>query len=136
MHLRLRSLIQDLETTMDHSGASEGPEQGRTSAGTSMFTKGQRSKLKITPFHSSPIVRSEGAFYSKRPGAASGRLLASSGSLFVDTPGHLTALPVKETLAPADAAQSSPHQIPSSDSHPALTGQKVLQGPHVVKVTS
>lgn len=130
---------------MDHSGASEGPGQGRThsspSAGTSMVTKGQaaqsgqRPKVKITPFHSSPIVRSDGALHSKRPGAASGRLLASPASLFMDTPEHLTTPPVRERLAAAAAARSSQHQTPSSGSDPAATGGKPQEGPHVAKVT-
>lgn len=123
---------------MDHSGASEGPEQGRIHSSPSAWRSkgqgaqsGQRPKVKITPFHSSPIAHSDGALHSKRPGAASGRLLESPGSLFVNTRRHVTAPPVRKKLSPAAAAHSSP-QTPSSGSDP---GEKPQEGPHVAKVT-
>lgn len=124
---------------MDHSGTSEGPGPGRRppipSAGTPMGAKGQvaqsgqRPKVKITPFHSSPIVSSDRALCSKQPGAASGKLLASPGSLFLDTSGRLTAPPVRERPTAA-AAGSSEQQTPSSSSVQATTAEKAL----VVKV--
>ncbi|XP_040898761.1 histone-lysine N-methyltransferase EHMT1a isoform X2 [Toxotes jaculatrix] len=125
---------------MDHSGASEGPGPGRRPpipfAGAPMGAKGQapqsgqRPKVKITPFHSSPIVSSDGALCSKRPGAVSGKLLASPGSMFLDAPGRLTAPPVRERLAAAAnakavaAAGSSEEQTPSSGSVQATTREK------------
>ncbi len=137
---------------MDHSGASEGPGPGRRPSSPSSWTpmaakgqaaqSGQRSKVKITPFHSSPIVSSDGAHRSKRPGAASGKPLASPGSLFADTPARLTAPPPRERLAAAAAAAgggvgaaaaaagSSEKQTASSDSVLATTGEKA----RVVKV--
>lgn len=124
---------------MDHGGASEGPGQGRayssSSAMTSMGATGQsaqssqRPKVKITPFHSSPIVHS-GTLHSKRPGAASGKLLASPGSVFLAKPGHLTAPPIRERLAAVAAApRSSKNQTPNSGSEPATTGEKAQEGP-------
>uniref|UniRef100_A0A8C9YC81 Euchromatic histone-lysine N-methyltransferase 1a n=1 Tax=Sander lucioperca TaxID=283035 RepID=A0A8C9YC81_SANLU len=77
---------------------------------------GQRPKVKITPFHSSPIVSSDGALRSKRPGAAFGKLLASPGSLALDSLGRLSAPPVRGRLAAAAAAESSGGQTPSSGS--------------------
>ncbi|XP_026199131.1 histone-lysine N-methyltransferase EHMT1a isoform X2 [Anabas testudineus] len=130
---------------MDHSGGSKGPEKDGThsvsSAGTSMSAKGQaaqsgqRPKVKITPFHSSPIVCSVGALQSKRPGAASGKLLASHGRLFVDTPGHLTAPTARKRLAAAATAWSSQHQTSCSGSDPALSAEKPQAHPHVVKLS-
>ncbi|XP_076587571.1 histone-lysine N-methyltransferase EHMT1a isoform X2 [Chaetodon auriga] len=107
---------------MDHSGASEGPGPGRRpsspACGIPMGAKGQaaqsiqRPKVKITPFHSSPIVSSDGALRSRRPGAASGKALASPGSLFRDTPGRLTAPPVRERLT-VTAGSSGEHTASS-----------------------
>ncbi|XP_022609211.1 histone-lysine N-methyltransferase EHMT1-like isoform X2 [Seriola dumerili] len=118
---------------MDQSGASEGPGPGRRppilSASTPMAAKkqvaqsGQMSKVKITPFHSSPIVSGVGALCSKRPGSAAGKLLASPGSLFLDTPGRLTAPPVRERHMAATAGGSE-EQTPTSGSLKAATGEK------------
>ncbi|KAF1388915.1 hypothetical protein PFLUV_G00067880 [Perca fluviatilis] len=108
---------------MDHSGSSEGPGPGRRPSSPSsrapMGAKGhaaqsgQRPKVKITPFHSSPIVSSDEALRSKRPGAAFGKLLASPGGLALDSLGRLSAPPVRGRLA---AAESSGEQTTSSGS--------------------
>ncbi|XP_044051096.1 histone-lysine N-methyltransferase EHMT1a isoform X2 [Siniperca chuatsi] len=118
---------------MDHSGASEGPGPGRRppslSFGTPMGAKGQaaqsgqRPKVKITPFHSSPIVSSDGAHCSKQSGAVSRKPLASPGCLFLDTPARLTASPVRERLA---AAGSSEDQTPRSGFLLPTTEEKAL----------
>ncbi len=128
---------------MDHTAASEGPGPCRRPPGPSPGTHtcaqgqaahgGQRPRVKITPFHSSPIVSGDGALRSKRPGAASGRPLASSGSLFRDTPGRLTAPPVRNRPAAAAAGSSADHP-PTSGSVPATTGAKAQPCPLVVKV--
>nr|XP_046241618.1 histone-lysine N-methyltransferase EHMT1a isoform X2 [Scatophagus argus] len=119
---------------MDHNGARERPGPGRRpsspSSGTPIGAKGQatqseqRPKVKVTPFHSSPIVSSDGALRSKRPGVASGKPLASPGSLFRSPPGGLPALPVRERLAAAAAAAagSSVQHAPSSGSLLATVG--------------
>ncbi|XP_070759756.1 histone-lysine N-methyltransferase EHMT1a [Enoplosus armatus] len=125
---------------MDPSGASEGAGPVRRpsspSSGTPMGAKGQaahssqRAKVKITPFHCSPIVSGDGAHRSKRPGAAPGKPLAYPGSLFLDTSPRLTSPPVRERLAAAAAvaaaAGSSGVQTPSTASVPATTGEKAL----------
>ncbi|XP_038559386.1 histone-lysine N-methyltransferase EHMT1-like [Micropterus salmoides] len=99
---------------MDHAGATEGPGQARrpssSSSGTPMGAEGQtaqRPKVKITPFHSSPIASSDGGHRSKRSGAVFGKPLASPGSLFLDTPGGLTAPPVGQRLAASAAAAAA-----------------------------
>lgn len=122
---------------MDHSGASEGPGPGRRpsspSSGTPMGAQGsQRPKVKITPFHSSPIVSSDGALRRKRPGAAYGKLLTPPSSLFRDTPGRLTAPPVRERLAVA--AGSPVEQTPSSGFLLDTTGAKAQASPLAIKV--
>lgn len=136
---------------MDHSGHSEGPGPGRRPSspcsGTPMGAKGQaaqsdqRSKVKITPFHSSPIASSDGALCSKRPGAASGKPLASHSraALFLDTPCRLIAPPVRGRLTTAYAASSaaagcSEEHTPSSGSVLATPGEKTQASPLVVKV--
>lgn len=128
---------------MDYSGASDRPGPGRRpsspSSGTPIGAKGQaaqcgqRPKEKIAPFHNSPIVSGNGAFRSKRPGAASGRPLTSPGSLFQDTPGRLTALPVRERLVAAAAGSTAEH-APSSGSLLATTGVKAQASPLVVQI--
>ncbi|XP_029294652.1 histone-lysine N-methyltransferase EHMT1a [Cottoperca gobio] len=118
---------------MDDSGASQWPGPGRRpsspSSGTPMGAKGpaaqsgQRPKVKITPFHCSPIASSDGALSSKRPGAASGKNLVSPhDSLFLDTFDLLSAPPVRGRLAAA--AGSSGEPTPSSGSALATTGEK------------
>lgn len=135
---------------MDHSAAGAGPAPGRRpsspSPGSLMCAKGQaapsgqRPNVKITPFHSSPIASGDGALRSKRPAAASGKLLASPGSLFRDTPGRLTAPPVRERLAvpaapaPASAAGTSVEHPTSSGSALAPAGAKTQPSPLEVKV--
>lgn len=128
---------------MDYSGASERPGPARRpsspSSGTPIGAKGQvaqsgqRPKEKISPFHNSPIVSRDGAVRSKRPGAASGKLLASPGILFQNTPGRLTAPLVRERLAAAAAGCSVEH-APSPVSLLASTGAKAQASPLVVKV--
>lgn len=86
---------------MDSTEPSERPLSRRgpssPSCSTAVGAKGQTAqsaqppKEKISPFHRSPIVRGDVVISSKRPVAASGRLLASPGSLFRDFSGHLTA---------------------------------------------
>lgn len=114
---------------MDHSGAvGAGRRSSSPSAGTDAGANGpagqsgHRLKVKITPFHSSPIC-SDGAFRSKQPGAASGRPLALAGSLFVDGPGRLTAPPPRERLSAA-AAGSSKDQSPAPAAVVASTGHR------------
>lgn len=124
---------------MDYSGASERPGPGRRPSspfsGTPIGPKGQvaqsgqRPKEKISPFHNSPIVSRDGAVRSKRPGAASGKLLASPGILFQNTPGRLTAPLVRERLAAA--AGSSVEHAPSPVSLLASTGAKAQASPLV-----
>ncbi|XP_058492535.1 histone-lysine N-methyltransferase EHMT1a isoform X2 [Solea solea] len=112
---------------MDHSRASEGPGSSRRatipSASAAVGAKGQvaqsgqRPKAKITPFHSSPIVSSNGA---------TGKTLASSSSSFLGTSGRVTSPHVKERPAAVAAssvssaatavAGSSQEQTPSSAS--------------------
>ncbi|CAK6977873.1 LOW QUALITY PROTEIN: histone-lysine N-methyltransferase EHMT1a [Scomber scombrus] len=104
---------------MDHTGASEGPGPGRrpsspSSSGTPMGAKsqasqsGQKPKVKITPFHSSPIASSDGAVRSKRLGPAYGRPVVASGGLFAGTSGRLSAPPVREKVSSAAAAPPPP----------------------------
>ncbi|XP_070689889.1 histone-lysine N-methyltransferase EHMT1a isoform X2 [Pempheris klunzingeri] len=117
---------------MEYSGAIEGPGSGRgpssPSSGTPMGTKGpaaqsgQRPKVKITPFHSSPIASGDGALRSKRPGVLPGKLLVSPGSLFLEAQGRPTAAPVRERAGAA--AGGSEEQTPSSGSTQATTGEK------------
>lgn len=88
---------------MDYSGASERLGTGRRPSSPSSDTPiggkgqaantGQRHREMLSPFHRSPIVNSDGVIRSRRPGAASGKLLTSPGSLFQDSPGRLIALP-------------------------------------------
>ncbi|XP_042343678.1 histone-lysine N-methyltransferase EHMT1a [Plectropomus leopardus] len=122
---------------MDHSGASEGPGPGgrpfSSSSGTPMGAKGQaaqsgqRPKVKITPFHSSPIVSSDGALRSRRPGAAAGNRLLSPGSLFVDIPGRLTAPTFRgRPAAPVAPAPGAPPAAAGSSEDPALSSGSVL----------
>ncbi|XP_060893414.1 histone-lysine N-methyltransferase EHMT1a [Labrus mixtus] len=121
---------------MDPSGASKGPGPGRRpsspSSGTPMGARSsqaqsvQRPRVKITPFHSSAILSSDGALRSKRPG------------LFLDTPGHLPAPPVRERLPVAAAggaggAGISDRLAPSSGSTTTSAGEKVQPRPLVVK---
>ncbi|KAL7391599.1 hypothetical protein ABVT39_011542 [Epinephelus coioides] len=129
---------------MDHSRAGEGPRPGgrpsTPSSGTPMVAKGQaaqgvqRPKVKITPFHSSPIVNSDGALRSRRLGAVSGKRLTSPGSLFVDIPGRLTAPPRGRLAAAASAAGSSDEPTLSSGSVLATTGEKAQISDHVLKI--
>ncbi|KAK2837107.1 hypothetical protein Q5P01_014319 [Channa striata] len=139
---------------MDDSGASNGPGPDNTpsgpSAGTTVVAKGQggqsgqKLKVKITPFHSSPIICNDLAIHRKRLGAAFGKVQVSPGSLFRDTPGRLTTLAVRERLAAAPAvgavaaasaaaAQRSEERISSSGSEPATKGEKSQEGPLVGK---
>ncbi|KAG8011663.1 Histone-lysine N-methyltransferase EHMT1 [Nibea albiflora] len=127
---------------MNPSGASEGPGPGGRLSGTPMGAKGgqaaqgaQRPTVKITPFHSSPIVKSDGALRGKRPAAASGKALTSPGSLLRDTPGRLTSPPVRERLTAGvtGAAGRSVEHTSSSGSVEATTGAKAQGSPLVVK---
>ncbi|KAF3851717.1 hypothetical protein F7725_013489 [Dissostichus mawsoni] len=105
---------------MDHRGAGEGPGRrpSSPSSGTPMGAKGQaalsvqKPRVKITPFHGSPIASSDGALRSTRPAAS------AHGSLFLDTLGRLPAPPVRGRAA----AGSSEEPPPSSGSAPAPTG--------------
>ena len=86
---------------MDFIGASERPSTGRrppspssdTPIGGKAANTGQRHREMLSPFHRSPIVNSDGVIRSRRPGAASGKLLMSPDGLFQDSPGPLIALP-------------------------------------------
>ncbi|XP_034397619.1 histone-lysine N-methyltransferase EHMT1a [Cyclopterus lumpus] len=108
---------------MDHSGASELPGRARRpsshSSGTPVTAKGQaapsgqRPQVKIIPFHSSAILNSDAALSSTRPAAASGRLLATPGSPFLDTLGRLSGPHVRGRLS---AAGSSEELTPTSES--------------------
>ncbi|XP_035496294.2 histone-lysine N-methyltransferase EHMT1a isoform X4 [Scophthalmus maximus] len=131
---------------MDHSGASEGPGAGRgtpvPSAGPPAGAKGRgaqsgpKPRVKMTPFHSSPIVDSDGALCSKRPGAASGKLLASPGRLLLDTPGRKTAPGVRERPPPAAAAAAagrSEEHAPGPGSAQATMEEKAHASQVVVK---
>nr|XP_040050762.1 histone-lysine N-methyltransferase EHMT1a isoform X3 [Gasterosteus aculeatus aculeatus] len=111
---------------MDCGGASEQPGRGRRPgqpSGTPVAAKGQaaqsgqRSHVKITPFHSSPILNSNDALGSKGPGAASGRPLAAPGGQFLDTLGSLN---VRRRLS---APGSHEQPTPTSGSIPTLTGE-------------
>lgn len=130
---------------MNPSGASEGPGPGgRLSMGTKGAKGGQaaqgaqRPTVKITPFHSSSIGKSDGALRGKRPAAAaaSGKVLTSPGSLFRDTPGRLTSPPVRERLTAGvtGAAGRSVAHAAGSGSMEATTGAKAQGSPLVVKV--
>ena len=140
---------------MDTSGHSEEPGPGRRPSspcsGTLMGARGQaaqsdqRSKVKITPFHSSPIASSDGALHSRRPGAACGRPLTSHSraALFLETPCRLIAPPLRGRLstaytaaaaAAAAAAAGGPEEhTPSSGSVIATPGDKTQASPLVVK---
>ncbi|XP_073322968.1 histone-lysine N-methyltransferase EHMT1a [Pagrus major] len=104
---------------MDHSGVSSPSSGTPVGAKGQAAQSGQRPKVKITPFHSSPIASSDGALRSKRPGAASGKPLASAGSLLQGTPGGLPAPPVRERLTAA--AWSSVEHSPKPGSVPTTT---------------
>lgn len=63
---------------MEHSPGREGPASARrTPVGAHRAHIRPQSKVKITPFHSSPIVSSDGAPRSKRPGPLSLKPLAA-----------------------------------------------------------
>ncbi|XP_075934234.1 histone-lysine N-methyltransferase EHMT1a isoform X1 [Anarhichas minor] len=116
---------------MDSSGAGEPPGRGRRpsshSSGTPVAAKaqaaqsGQGPQVKITPFHSSAILHRDDAVRNKRPGAASGRLMATPGSRFLDTLGRLTGPHVRGRLS---AAGSSEEPAPSAGSVLASAGGK------------
>lgn len=97
---------------MDPSGVPSPSSGTPVGAKGQAAQSGQRPKVKITPFHSSPIASSDGALRSKRPGAASGRLLEQG------SPGGLSAPPVRErqTAAAWSSAQHSPKpgSVPSN----------------------
>ncbi|TKS78009.1 Histone-lysine N-methyltransferase EHMT1 [Collichthys lucidus] len=123
---------------MNPSGVSEGPGPGgRLSMGAKGGQAAQRPTVKITPFHSSPIGKSDGALRGKRPAAASGKALASTshGSLFRDTPGRLTSPPVRERLTAGvtGAAGRSVAHAAGSSSVEATTGAKAQGSPLVFK---
>ncbi|CAJ1068690.1 histone-lysine N-methyltransferase EHMT1-like [Xyrichtys novacula] len=114
---------------MDPSGTSKGPGPGgrppSPSSGTLMGAKGapsrsvQRPRVKITPFHSSPILSNDGTLRSTHPG------------LFLNSPGRLATPPVRESLPAASAAGSS--KQPDSDPVLTTTGVKVQPSPPVIK---
>ncbi|XP_044218862.1 histone-lysine N-methyltransferase EHMT1a [Thunnus albacares] len=133
---------------MDLSGASEGPGPGRRPSSPSPGAKGQaaqsgqKPKVKITPFHSSPIASSDGAVRSKRLGPAYGKPLAAPGSLFPGTSGRLPAPPVRDRVSAAAAAGAGAGagaagrpatQTPSSGSVQATSVEKAHTSPAVVK---
>ncbi|XP_053276349.1 histone-lysine N-methyltransferase EHMT1a [Pleuronectes platessa] len=128
---------------MDRGGASEGPGPGRRppapSAGTPMGAKGQaaqsgqRSKIKITPFHSSHIVSSDGALSGKRAGAASGKLMASPVVLILDTPGRQSGPAARDR---PDAAAAAAAAAGSSVSAKSKSEEKAHASPLVVKPAS
>ncbi|XP_041644377.1 histone-lysine N-methyltransferase EHMT1a [Cheilinus undulatus] len=110
---------------MDPSGASKSSGTGKRSSSPSSGTMGakgapaqssQRPRVKITPFHSSPILSSDGALRSKRTG------------FFLGTPGHMPAPPAKERLSGASAAGISP-----SSGSTVSSGEKGKPCPPVVK---
>ncbi|XP_068167208.1 histone-lysine N-methyltransferase EHMT1a isoform X2 [Antennarius striatus] len=111
---------------MDHRGDSERPGPGRrlscppsSGAPTGVRVQAaQRPKTKITPFHNSPIVSSDGVLRSKRPAAASGGPPASHGSLSGGPAGWLTGPPIGEVQAAAA------ERIPSSGALLAPAGEK------------
>ncbi|XP_010780424.1 histone-lysine N-methyltransferase EHMT1-like, partial [Notothenia coriiceps] len=105
---------------MEHRGAGEGPGRrpSSPSSGTPMGAKGQaalsvqKPRVKVTPFHGSPVASSDGALRSTRTAAS------AHGSLFLDTLGRLNAPPVRGRAA----AGSSEEPPRSSGSAPAPTG--------------
>ncbi|XP_054466594.1 histone-lysine N-methyltransferase EHMT1a [Anoplopoma fimbria] len=122
---------------MDYSDAGELPGRGRRPSSQSSGTpvaaagqaaqSGQRPRVKITPFHSSPILgddalsSSSSSSSSKRPGPGSGRPLATPGSRFLGTLGRLTGPHVRGRLS---AAGSSEERPPSSGSVLVSTVEK------------
>ncbi|XP_076021273.1 histone-lysine N-methyltransferase EHMT1a [Genypterus blacodes] len=99
---------------MEYSGPGRRPSS--PSSGTPSGAKaegaqsGQRPKVKITPFHGSPIVNRDRVFHSKPPGAASVKTPGSPHSLLLDNGRSLLALSLREkanTAAAAVAAGSS-----------------------------
>lgn len=86
---------------------------------------GQKLKVKITPFHSSPIASSDGALRNKRLGPAYGRPVVASGGLFAGTSGRLSAPPVREKVSAAAAAPPLPPPAAAA----AAAGKPEAQGP-------
>lgn len=124
---------------MDQSGAIEGHASGRrpptpststpTAAKKQAAQTGPMHKVKITPFHSSPIVSGGGSPCSKKTEAASG-----SGMLLA-APGRQTASTLREKHTDATyAAASSQEQTSSSVSSKTPVGEKAQASPHVVLV--
>ncbi|KAM4608028.1 histone-lysine N-methyltransferase EHMT1-like isoform 1-T1 [Polymixia lowei] len=95
---------------------------------------GQKPKMKITPFHSSPIGSNGVIFHNKQPGVEPIKTYGSHRGMFFG------ALTVKPTVHPVservDAAGSLEEQTPSSASKPARKAKatgKTIRGPPAVK---
>ncbi|XP_029017964.1 histone-lysine N-methyltransferase EHMT1-like [Betta splendens] len=102
------------------SGVSGGSGQGgrHSSPAPAASAAAQRPRERITPFHSSPIVRS--ATPIKRPGAACGLMLAPPGSQLLHKPAHQTPSPVREApVAAAAAAAPARPPPPAADAAPS-----------------